>query len=586
MEERRGKVRLMTFIRPHRSGFALSVVLAIISVASGLVPYFAVAEIVNLLISGEMDFSVYLQWGLIGLIAYFARSIFHGLSTRCSHEATFRVLSEMRRTIAEKLTRVPMGYLTATPSGRLKTTMVERIEQMEVPLAHIIPEMTANLLVPVALVVYLFVLDWRMALASLATIPLGMLCYMAQMKEYPKKYAAVMQANKHMNATTVEYVGGIEVIKAFNQSAASYEKFTDAVRQNTRLMLEWMKSTQGYSALMMTLWPAVLIAVLPVGCLLYQNGSLSASDFITIAILSLGIIGPLVAAIFLTDDFSKIATITGEIAAVLEEPELDRPKAQKKLEGHDISLRDVHFAYNDVQVLNGVSLDIKAGMRTALVGPSGSGKSTITKLIASYWDVSSGRITIGGIDVKTLPPEQVMDLIGYVSQDNFLFNVSVRENIRMGRPEATDEDVEAVAKAAGCHDFIMSLTHGYDTIVGGAGGHLSGGERQRVAIARAMMKNAPIVILDEATSYTDPENEAILQESIGRLTRGKTLIVIAHRLSTITEADQIAVVDDGRIVAVGKHAELLQCCPLYAQMWAAHTRSRGVDCAEGGKRHV
>ncbi len=586
MEERRGKVCLMTFIRPHRSGFALSVVLAIISVASGLVPYFAVAEIVNLLISGEMDFSVYLQWGLIGLIAYFARSVFHGLSTRCSHEATFRVLSEMRRTIAEKLTRVPMGYLTATPSGRLKTTMVERIEQMEVPLAHIIPEMTANLLVPVALVVYLFVLDWRMALASLATIPLGMLCYMAQMKEYPKKYAAVMQANKHMNATTVEYVGGIEVIKAFNQSAASYEKFTDAVRQNTRLMLDWMKSTQGYSALMMTLWPAVLIAVLPVGCLLYQNGSLSASDFITIAILSLGIIGPLVAAIFLTDDFSKIATITGEIAAVLEEPELDRPKAQKKLEGHDISLRDVHFAYKDVQVLNGVSLDIKAGMRTALVGPSGSGKSTIAKLIASYWDVSSGRITIGGIDVKTLPPEQVMDLIGYVSQDNFLFNVSVRENIRMGRPEATDEDVEAVAKAAGCHDFIMSLTHGYDTIVGGAGGHLSGGERQRVAIARAMMKNAPIVILDEATSYTDPENEAILQESIGRLTRGKTLIVIAHRLSTITEADQIAVVDDGRIVAVGKHAELVQCCPLYAQMWAAHTRSRGVACAEGGERHV
>lgn len=586
MEERRGKVRLMTFIRPHRSGFALSVVLVIISVASGLVPYFAVAEIVNLLISGEMDFSVYLQWGLIGLIAYFARSVFHGLSTRCSHEATFRVLSEMRRTIAEKLTRVPMGYLTATPSGKLKTTMVERIEQMEVPLAHIIPEMTANLLVPVALVVYLFVLDWRMALASLATIPLGMLCYMAQMKEYPKKYAAVMQANKHMNATTVEYVGGIEVIKAFNQSAASYEKFTDAVRQNTRLMLEWMKSTQGYSALMMTLWPAVLIAVLPVGCLLYQNGSLSASDFITIAILSLGIIGPLVAAIFLTDDFSKIATITGEIAAVLEEPELDRPKAQKKLEGHDISLRDVHFAYKDVQVLNGVSLDIKAGMRTALVGPSGSGKSTIAKLIASYWDVSSGRITIGGIDVKTLPPEQVMDLIGYVSQDNFLFNVSVRENIRMGRPDATDEDVEAVAKAAGCHDFIMSLTHGYDTSVGGAGGHLSGGERQRVAIARAMMKNAPIVILDEATSYTDPENEAILQESIGRLTRGKTLIVIAHRLSTITEADQIAVVDDGRIVAVGKHAELVQCCPLYAQMWAAHTRSRGVDCAEGGERHV
>ena len=256
--------------------------------------------------------------------------------------------------------------------------------------------------------------------------------------------------------------------------------------------------------------------------------------------------GPLVAAIFLTDDFSKIATITGEITAVLSEPDLDRPSQRKNLKGLDISLRDVTFAYKDTQVLNGITLDIKQGTTTALVGPSGSGKSTIAKLIASYWDVGGGHITIGGVDAKELPPEQVMDLIGYVSQDNFLFNLSVRENIRMGRPDATDTEVEAVAKAANCHEFIMGLEHGYDTIVGGAGGHLSGGERQRVAIARAMMKNAPIVILDEATSYTDPENEAVIQDAIGRLTHGKTLIVIAHRLSTITGAEQIAVVDHGK----------------------------------------
>ena len=558
---------MMAFIRPHRAGFIASTVLAVLSVASGMVPYFAVAKMVNLLISAEKNFSIYLTWGMVALIAYLLKSVLHGISTRCSHEATFHVLSELRRAVADKLTHVSMGYLTDTPSGRLKTTMVERVEQMEVPLAHIIPEMTSNLLVPLAIVVCLFALDWRMALVSLITIPIGMLCYMAQMKEYPKKYGAVVQAGKHMSATTVEYINGIEVIKAFNQSAASYGKFTDAVRQNADLILDWMKSTQGYSALMMTIWPAALIGVLPIGCVFYRNGSLTAPDFITIAILSLGIVGPLVAAIFLTDDFSKIATITGEIGAVLSEPDLERPVQRKELHGLDIGLRDVRFAYKDKQVLNGVTLNIRQGTTTALVGPSGSGKSTIAKLIASYWDAGSGSITIGG-------------------EDNFLFNVSVRENIRMGRPEATDDEVEAVAKASGCHEFIMGLDHGYDTVVGGAGGHLSGGERQRVAIARAMMKNAPIVILDEATSYTDPENEAVLQDAIGRLTRGKTLIVIAHRLSTITDADQIAVVDQGKILDAGTHEELLKRCPLYAQMWVAHTQAKDADTGEGGGKHV
>ena len=454
--------------------------------------------------------------------------------------------------------------------------MVERIEQLEVPLAHVIPEMTSNLLVPIAIIVYLFILDWRMALVSLVTIPVGMMCYMGMMKEYPKKYGEVVKAGNHMSATTVEYIGGIEVIKAFNQADNSYRKFTDAVHANADLILDWMKATQKYSAIMMSVWPAALISVLPVGCLFYMNGSLSAATFITVTVLSLGIAGPLVAAMFFTDDIAKIGTVMGEIDGMLNQPELVRPKEKSNLPNLDIFLENVHFAYEEKEVLKGIDLTIPQGKITAFVGPSGSGKSTIAKLIASFWDVTGGLITIGGKSVKEITTDQLNDLISYVSQDNYLFNDTVRNNIRMGRTGASDDEVEQIAKASGCHEFIMNLEHGYETVVGGAGGHLSGGERQRIAIARAMLKDAPIVILDEATSYTDPENEAVVQEAISRLTKGKTLIVIAHRLSTITDSDQIVVVNKGLIQAKGTHEELLRECGLYQSMWTAHMDTKEV----------
>lgn len=561
---------LMEFAGAHRKRYILSVVLAVLGVAGGVVPYFAAARMIIQLMNGNQDLVFYAQWCIVGGAGFILKAILMGLSTKVSHEATFEVLSEARRRIGEKLTKVPMGYILNTPSGQLKTAVVERIEQMEVPLAHVIPEMTSNLLIPIAIVGYILILDWRMALVSLVTIPIGMFCYMAMMKEYPKKYQQVVQAGKHMSAVTVEYIGGIEVIKAFNQTDASYRKFTDAVQKNADMVLDWMKDTQKYSAVMMTVWPAVLTGVLPAGCLWYLNGSLTAPDFVTIAILSLGIVGPLVAAMFFTDDIAKIGTIMGEVGNILKEPELIRPESAKELSGLAVRLTDVHFGYQENDVLKGIDLVIPEGKTTALVGPSGSGKSTIAKLIASYWDVTSGAITIGGVDIKDIPVAQLMDTIAYVAQDNYLFNETVRNNIRVGRPQATDEEVEEVAKQSGCHGFILKLEQGYETIVGGAGGHLSGGERQRIAIARAMMKNAPIVILDEATSYTDPENEAVIQEAIGRLTRGKTLIVIAHRLSTIRDADQIAVVADGHIMDSGTHQQLLEGCKLYTDMWRAH----------------
>lgn len=288
-------------------------------------------------------------------------------------------------------------------------------------------------------------------------------------------------------------------------------------------------------------------------------------------ILSLGIVGPLLTIGSYTDDLGKLSTVIGEVTGILEQPELVRPertKAQPKDNG--IKVTDITFGYHDKEILHGVSMDIKAGTVNAIVGPSGSGKSTIAKLIASLWDVNSGSIEIGGVDIKDIALADFNDRLAYVSQDNYLFNETVRDNIRQGRPDATDAEVEEVARKSGCYDFIMNLENGFDTVVGGAGGHLSGGERQRISIARAMLKDAPIVILDEATAYTDPENEAILQSSIAKLVAGKTLIVIAHRLSTIKDADQIFVVNAGNVEAHGTHEELLSKCTLYRDMWQAH----------------
>ena len=553
MQKQKKPFSLMAFIRPHRAGFITSTVLAVLSVASGMVPYFAVAKMVNLLISGEKTFSVYLTWGAAALIAYLLKSILHGISTRCSHEATFHVLSELRRAVADKLTRVSMGYLTDTPSGRLKTTMVERVEQMEVPLAHIIPEMTSNLLVPIAIVVYLFLLDWRMALVSLITIPIGMFCYMAQMKEYPKKYGTVVQAGKHMSATTVEYINGIEVIKAFNQSAASYGKFTQAVRQSADLMLDWMKSTQGYSALMMTIWPAVLIGVLPIGCVFYRNGSLTAPDFITIAILSLGIVGPLVAAIFLTDDFSKIATITGEIGAVLSEPDLERPAQRKELHGLDIDLRDVTFAYKDKQVLNGVTLNIRHGTTTALVGPSGSGKTTCLRLIAGFEQLSGGAISIFGKPASNLPPWE-RD-VNTVFQDYALFpHMSILDNVAYG---LMVKGVNKKQRHAMAQEALEKVALGF--VHQRKPSQLSGGQRQRVAIARALVNEPRVLLLDEPLGALDLKLREQMQLELKKLQQslGITFIFVTHdQGEALSMSDRVAVFNNGRIEQVDSPRDL------------------------------
>jgi ATP-binding cassette subfamily B protein len=469
---------------------------------------------------------------------------------------------------------MPMGYLLDTPSGTMKNIIVERADSIETTLAHIVPEVTANLLGPIGIIIFLFALNWRMALVSLITLPLGLLCYMGMMKDYGAKFRRYVMANKRLNNTAVEYIGGIEVIKAFNQSAGAYKKFTDAARDAAASAIDWMRGTQSYFATAMAVFPAVLLPVLPLGGVLFMHGLVSASDLILCIILSLGVMTPLITVMSYSDDIGKIHTIVSEIAGVLGQEEMNRPAWPVKLSGYGIELENVRFGYHEKEVLHGVNLVIRPGSVTALVGPSGGGKSTIAKLIASLWEVGGGQIKIGGVDARKIPLDQINGLIAYVAQDNYLFNDTVRENIRMGNLKATDAQVEAVARASGCHDFILNLEKGYDTVVGGAGGHLSGGERQRVAIARAMLKDAPIVILDEATAYTDPENEAVIQAAVGKLVQGRTLIVIAHRLSTVMNSDNIVVVKDGAIEAQGTHGQLLEACPLYRDMWQAHVEAR------------
>ena len=576
---------IFTFAGQKKSGYIVSVCLAVIGAAFQILPFFVMAKVIGKLLIGNKDLTGYLMDCAVMAVFWLLRVLFNSLSTVQSHKATFAVLGNIRKQGLAKLAQMPLGDVQAKGSGELKNILVERVDSIEPTLAHVIPEMSSNAVVVLATLVYLFVLDWRMALASLITLPLGMFFFMLMMVGYDKNYARTVSATKALNDTAVEYIGGIDVIKVFGKAKSSYEKFVSAAKECAQSYIDWMNKSNFYFTFAMNIMPATLLTVLPIGGFLMKNGTLMPEKFVLIVILSMGLITPIIGCMKFTDDLAKVGTIISQVTDIMTAPELPRPKTNMQiLTDNTVKLKDVHFGYGNAEVLHGVNLTFREGTVNAIVGPSGSGKSTIAKLIASFWDVSSGSITVGGEDIRKISAEHYHKLVAYVSQDNFLFNNTVRENIRMGRPDATDTEVEQAAKNCGCYDFIMGLENGFDTVVGSGGGHLSGGEKQRISIARAMLKNAPIVILDEATAYTDPENEAIIQESVARLVRGKTLIVIAHRLSTIVDADQIVVINDGHVEATGTHTELLEKCSLYRALWNVHIASR--DSAKGSSDHV
>lgn len=576
---------LLSFAGPCKGKMILSVFCAILSVGGGFVPFWAVYEILILFIDQTVTLSAIQFWCLVGVAGYLVRVVCFGVSTILAHISAYTILEGLRLKIADRLMRAPLGEVMGRRIGYLKNIIMDKVDDIEPPLAHMIPELTSNLLLPLAIFAWMLVIDWRLGLSVLIAPILSMIPMAFLMKNYNSQYAAYMEANNHVNSVIIEYVEGIEVVKAFNQSTSSYEKFVGAVESFKGFTLDWFRSTWKTMNLMLAIMPTTLVGVLPVGLLLNRAGQITPAELAMGIILSLSIVGPLMKVTTFINEAKSMEYAVEAANELLNLPVLPDSGKMVPLRRTDIVLQDVSFSYGmnggeENDVLHRINLTMPEGSFTALVGPSGGGKSTIARLIARFWDVTGGSISIGGRDIKELSIRQLSELVSFVTQDNFLFNCSLKENIRLGNPNATDAEVFAAARAACCDEFIARLEKGYDTSAGDAGKRLSGGEKQRIAIARAILKNAPIVILDEATAFTDPQNEDKIQKSIMALSQGKTLLVIAHRLSTIQNADQIVVLQKGQIVDCGKQEELLARCPLYADLWQAHIGAKNWSVGE------
>ena len=561
----------MEVLKKHIGQILSSVIIAVIGVFCSVVPYFALAKITQNIAISNTDLEFYIRPILLILGGLIGSVIFHEISTLISHNLAFRIIEDERKKLVRKINRLSMGEIEKRSSGEWTQFMVETLNKIEQPIAHVIPEVIANLIIPIALVVIIFIMDWRIGIANLITLPLGVLFSILMMGGYEEKSRNYQEAAKNMNTTAVEYIRGIQVIKAFNKSASSYGKFVDAVNSNRDSMLNWYLSVCFYMTAAMEVLPSTLLFVLPTSLYLYMNGSIEVGNLIMCVLLSYACYKPLIKAMSHMDTMANVRVVIDEIKNVMELPELERGNGEEKIRSYDINFENVCFAYNDKKkVFDNLSFSAKENKLTAIVGYSGGGKSTIAKLIAGYWNINKGKISVGNVNLKDVSLEKNMELVTYVSQENYLFRKSIIDNMRMANQNASIEEIKYACKKASCHDFIMSLPNGYETIIGESGSNLSGGERQRLTIARALLKDSPIVLLDEATAYSDPDNEAEIQKSIDALVENKTVIMIAHRLSTIIGADKIIVLNNGEIEAEGTHKELLGKSETYAKMWKSH----------------
>ncbi len=564
---------LFAYAQGEKKRLAWSVVLSVVSVVLGLAPFYCMYRMICLFAAGTATTAAVIKWCALALAGYAVKILIFSLSTGISHAMAYSVLEGLRLRLADRFLRAPLGDVENHSIGEIKNMMVDKIENIEPPLAHMIPEGAGHIVLPVISIAALLCIDWRLALASLVTFPLSFLCMGLTFKISGDSFAKYDRSSNEMNSAIVEYIEGIEVIKAFGRAGVSYEKYAGAITSFRTFVVKWLTSTFVTMKLSFALFPSTLIGTLPVALALANGGVITPAQAALAVMLSISMVGSLAKLEVFSENMRQVKFTVESLEEFLEMPALPEPAERAAVEHTDVELRGVHFSYTGDEkdeVLHGIDLTLPEGSFTALVGPSGGGKSTVAKLIARFWDVTAGEITVGGVNIRDMPLEQLSEYVSFVTQDNFLFRCSLLENIRLGNPAATDEEVKAAARAAQCEEFISKLPQGYDTPAGEAGKRLSGGEKQRIAIARMMLKNAPIVILDEATAFTDPENEDKIQRSIAALTKGKTMLVIAHRLSTIKNADNIVVLKNGAIAAEGRQEELLENCPLYREMWQAH----------------
>jgi len=570
-----GVSRLLEIAGRKKVLLIVSAILAVVHAILSLVPYILVFYIIRELTKETINFEQTKVYIIYAIIAAAVSMGFLFLSGILSHVAAFNILFQLRKFIAEKVGKIPMGYLNNTNSGALKKILSDDVERIESFIAHQIPDFVKGIALPIITIIYLFSQDWR--LAAISFVPLLVLAFMLP-KMYSGKNKQLIQdyhqSLEDMNSGIVEYVRAIPVMKIFGQSAETFNKYGNTVKRFNNFVTEWVKvSTPGY-AIFMSFTSNAMLPVLALGLYLFFQNGVTLPTLLLFLILGTGYIRPLFVLSNMGMQISLINRGVEKIDELLYQDVLHEHSEYQQQQNFNVEFIDVSFAYQKKNwVLRNINFEVKEKTITALVGPSGAGKSTIAQLLSRFWDPVDGSVYIGGKDIRDYPTDQLMQMISFVFQDSFMFQQSMYDNILMGMNK-TKEEVETAAKAAQIHDLIIGLPNGYDTLFGQSGVHLSGGEQQRFQLARAILKNAPILILDEATAFSDPENEYKIQQAFSELIKDKTVFIIAHRLSTIIDVDQILVFNDGELLAKGKHSDLLQNNALYQRMWNAHTRAQ------------
>lgn len=558
---------ILKYAGKYRRHIFTALALISISVPIGVVPYFLISSLIGGYINETAVMADVVRTSVLILLCFTVKYILYGEGLNLSHEGAFGTLYNMRVKLADNLMHQPLGEVADGGTGKYKKSFVEEIGRIELMLAHMLPEGIPNLVMPFIVLAVIFVTDWRMGLLSLASLPFGIIGMGLMMKSGVKKMPLYYEAGARLNNAVVEYVSGMEVIKIFGQTTSSFKKYSDTVENYKVFTLDWFKESWRSMSLVYAGMPCTVLLTLPVGAIMYYNGNLDLNTWIFVLMLDLSMSGPLTRVINFFPMFPQVDYTVKQLEALYSTEDVHSGNVSEMPESFDVEFKNVTFAYKDKDVLKNVSFKAEQGKKTALVGESGSGKSTAARLAVHYWDVSDGIITIGGRDIREYTFDTLMSMTAYVAQDNFLFKGTIADNLRMGKKDATMAEMIEAAKAAACHDFISKLPHGYDTEVGVLGGKLSGGERQRITIARAILKNAPIIILDEATAYTDAENEELITNALNELTKGRTVIMIAHRLGTIADADNIVVLDSGRVSANGTHDKLMESSSIYRRLW-------------------